>query len=120
MINFDKSQITFSPSVEDADQELIIGLLGIDAANNIHDYYLGLLSFVGKNKKATIQELKEKVWKKLQAWKGKLFSAGGCEVLIKAVAQATSSNAISVFKIHSTLCYEIQSLVARLVGRFRF
>lgn len=113
MINLDKSQITFSPSLEDADQELLMWFFGIDAANNTNDNYLGLPSFVGKNKKATFQELKEKVWKKSQAWKGKLFSVGGCEVLIKAVAQATSAYAMSVFKIPSTLCHEIQSLVAR-------
>lgn len=57
MINLDKSQTTFSPSVEDADQELQMWFFGIDAANNTNDNYLGLPSFVGKNKKATFQEL---------------------------------------------------------------
>lgn len=46
-------------------------------------------------------------------WKGKFFSVGGIEILIKAVAQATSTYTMSVFRIPSTLCNELQSLVSR-------
>lgn len=38
---------------------------------------------------------------------------GGREVLIKVVAQATSTYAMIVFKVPSMLCYELQSLIAR-------
>lgn len=121
MFNLDKSQITFSPNVNNEDQDMIMNLFGIDESNNVHDNYLGLPSFVGKNKKATFQMLKDKVWKKLQAWEGKLFSVGGREVLIKAVAQATSTYAMSVFQdsFHSMPRNPILSSPI-LVGRFGF
>lgn len=51
--------------------------------------------------------------KKLQLWKGKLFSVGGREVLIKAVDQATSTFTMSVFKIPSSMGDELQSLISR-------
>ena len=52
-----------------------------------HTKYLGLPSIIGRSKKLVFAEIKEKVGKKLSGWKGKLLSAGGKEVLIKAVAQ---------------------------------
>lgn len=61
VVNLDKSQITFSLNVNAEDQEMIMGLFEIDESNNVHYTYLGLPSFVDKNKKATFQMLKEKV-----------------------------------------------------------
>ena len=48
--------------------------------------YLGLPSLVGKNKKSTFNDIKEKLRKKLTRWKEKLLSKAGREILIKAVA----------------------------------
>lgn len=39
-----------------------------------YEKYLGLLSLVGKGKKASFNHIKERVWRKLQGWKGKLLS----------------------------------------------
>ena len=41
-----------------------------------------------------------------------MFSVGGLEILIKVVAQAISTYAMSVFKIPITLCNDLQSLIA--------
>ena len=51
-----------------------------------HEKYLGLPSLVGKNKRNTFNDVKEKISKKLAGWKEKLLSKAGKEVLIKAVA----------------------------------
>ena len=51
-----------------------------------HSKYLGLPSIIGKSKNEVFVEIKEKVGRKLLAWKEKMLSTGGKEVLIKAVA----------------------------------
>ena len=50
------------------------------------DTYLGLPTLIERRKYETFAFLKERVWRKLQGWKGKLLSKAGKEVLIKAVA----------------------------------
>ena len=50
--------------------------------------YLGLPTLIGRSKYQTFSFLKDRVWKKLQGWKGKLLSKMGKEVLIKAAAQS--------------------------------
>ncbi|XP_041020425.1 uncharacterized protein LOC121262056 [Juglans microcarpa x Juglans regia] len=51
--------------------------------------------------------IKNKVRLKLQGWKGNMFSQGGREILLKAVALAIPSYAMSYFKIPTKLCSEI-------------
>ena len=61
--------------------------------------YLGLPTMVGRSKYQTFAYLKERVWKKMQGWKGLLLSRAGNEVLIKAVAQAIPTYTMSVFQL---------------------
>ncbi|KAH9728345.1 putative reverse transcriptase/RNA-dependent DNA polymerase [Citrus sinensis] len=53
-------------------------------------------------------DVKLKVLNKISNWQHKLFSSGGKEILIKAVAQAVPAYAMSVFKIPLGLCNDIQ------------
>ncbi|KAH9649685.1 putative reverse transcriptase/RNA-dependent DNA polymerase [Citrus sinensis] len=50
----------------------------------------------------------------------KLFSSGGKEILIKAVAQAVPSYAMSVFKIPLAVCNDIQRAIAKIRGGIGF
>ncbi|KAH9800272.1 hypothetical protein KPL71_000599 [Citrus sinensis] len=50
----------------------------------------------------------------------KLFSSGGKEILIKAVAQAIPAYAMSVFKIPSAVCNDIQRAIAKIRGGIGF
>ena len=68
-----------------------------------HEKYLGLPSLVGKNKRNTFNDVKEKISKKLAGWKEKLLSKASKEVLIKAVAQAIPTYTMSYFKIPDSL-----------------
>ena len=76
-----------------------------------YEAYLGLPALVGRNKRASFDQLKQKVWKRLQGWEGKLLSQAGTEVLIKSVIQAIPTYAMSCFKLPTTLCHEIEILV---------
>ena len=42
-----------------------------------YEEYLGLPAMVGRNKKASFGKIKQKVWKRLQGWEGKLLSQAG-------------------------------------------
>lgn len=77
-----------------------------------YDKYLGLSSFIGKDKRRAFSGLKEKGQKKLKLWRSKVFSISGQEVLIKVVPQVTATYLISAFKIPTTLCNMLQALVA--------
>ena len=68
---------------------------------------------VGKNKKASFNYIKERVWKKLHGWKEKLLSQAGREILIKAVVQAIPTYTMSCFKLPLGLCSEIESLIRK-------
>lgn len=52
-----------------------------------HQKYLGLPSFMPRNRCETLGFLKDRVRKLLEGWKGKLFSVDGRAILIKAVIQ---------------------------------
>lgn len=45
-----------------------------------HEKYLGLPSLVGRNKKNTFKEIKDKLAKKLAGWKEKFLSKVGKEI----------------------------------------
>lgn len=77
-------------------------MLGVLAIKQ-YKKYLGLPSFVGRAKYASFSEIKERVWSKLKGWKEKLISQAGREVLIKSVAQAIPTYAMSCFHLPTRL-----------------
>ena len=72
-LNRDKTTLFFSKNTDSKVQESIKDLLGVPKIKQ-YEKYLGLPSFVGRNKKASLTFIKERVWKKLQGWKEKLLS----------------------------------------------
>ena len=74
-INRDKTNIFFSKALEEERKSEIIDFFGM---TNVKEYmkYLGLLAVVGRNKKASLNYIKEQVWSKLQGCKEKLLSQG--------------------------------------------
>ena len=76
-----------------------------------YEKYLGLPSFIGRKKKDSFDNIKQRVWKKLQGWEGKLLSQAEREILIKAVAQALPTYTMSCFKLLATFCHDIEALI---------
>ncbi|KAK6124264.1 hypothetical protein DH2020_042016 [Rehmannia glutinosa] len=112
-INFAKSSICFSPNVDESTQIAVCNSLGLARDSSCHDKYLGLPAFMGRNKRRTFNGVKEGVQRKLNLWKSRLFSTGGRELLIKAVAQATATYTMSIFKLPYSLCKDLQCLVSK-------
>ncbi|XP_065626375.1 uncharacterized protein LOC136066260 [Quercus suber] len=105
-LNRAKTSLFFSTNTSREIQEDIKNRFGAQVIKQ-HEKYLGLPSLVGRNKRASFNDIKDKLSKKLAGWKGKLLSKAGKEVLIKAVAQAIPTYTMSCFNIPDSLCDEL-------------
>ena len=111
-LNKKKTTLFFSKSTPMDVQSEIMTELGVTELKQ-YEAYLGLSALVGRNKRASFDQLKQRVWKRLQGWEGKLLSQAGREVLIKSVIQAIPTYAMSCFKLPITLCHKIETLVRK-------
>ena len=68
-INLEKSSVYFSSNVPMEQKEWIIDKLKVKEVERF-DAYLGLPTLIGRRKYETFAFLKERVWRKLQGWKG--------------------------------------------------
>ena len=87
-------------------------ILGVQEVHRF-DSYLGLPTLVGRSKYHIFSYLKDRIWKKMQGWKGKLLSKAGKEILIKAVAQSIPTYTMSVFQLPFKLCDELDAMCAK-------
>ncbi|CAN0912862.1 LINE-1 retrotransposable element ORF2 protein [Linum grandiflorum] len=110
-VNLTKSEVYYSSNVPTARRVEICNELGINEVYKLSKY-LGLPTMVGRSKKLVFNNLKESVRGKLSNWKSRLFSDAGKEVLIKSIAQAQTTYAMSVFKIPEGIINDIHSIIA--------
>ena len=111
-INMEKSSVYFNSNTSSQKRELIKAMLGVSEVERFVAY-LGLPTLVGWSKYHTFSFLKDRVWKNLQGWKGKILSRAGKEILIKAVAQSIPTYTMSVFQLPVKLYEELQSMCAQ-------
>ncbi|XP_075659071.1 uncharacterized protein LOC142628931 [Castanea sativa] len=111
-LNMEKSSVYFSSNTLPKKRESIKALLGVSEVDRFESD-LGLPTLVGRRKYHTFSYLKDRVWKKLQGWKGKNLSRARKEILIKAMAQSISMYTIGIFQLPIKLCEELQSMCAR-------
>ena len=84
-INLEKSSVYFSSNTFDDQKQDIQSILGEQEVSKF-DSYLGLPTLIGRTKYHTFSYLKDRIWKKLEGWKGMMLSKASKEVLIKTVA----------------------------------
>ena len=111
-INKAKTTIFFSRSTSKERRMMIKNTLGVEEVRS-YEKYLGLPPLVGKNKKASFNYIKERVWRKLQGWEEQLLSQAGKEILIKTVVQAIPTYTMHCFKLPIGLCNELEGLIRR-------
>ncbi|GJN32413.1 hypothetical protein PR202_gb20922 [Eleusine coracana subsp. coracana] len=93
-----KSSIYFSPNTRVEVKGEICSMLNI-MTESLSETYLDLPTMVGAERSQCFKYLVDRVRTKTKGWKGKKFSMGGKEVLIKSIAQAMVVYAMMVFKI---------------------
>lgn len=73
--------------------------------------YLGLPTHIGRAKKKAFAPIKDRMAKRIRGWLGRSLSWAGREVLVKAVAQAIPTYAMSVFRLPGDFCQSLHSLI---------
>ncbi|KAH9759452.1 putative reverse transcriptase/RNA-dependent DNA polymerase [Citrus sinensis] len=111
IFNYEKSSMFFSESTRQEQIAAIKAIFQLQVVSR-HAKYLGLPSMVGRNRTSFFKDIKLRVLGKISSWQAKLFSCGGKEGLIKAVAQAVPVYAMSVFKLPIGLCEDMQKAIA--------
>lgn len=108
-VNFQKSGIFFSSNVRRDKQMEIAATLGVH--NEItNSKYLGLPSLVGRSKTRVFGYLKEEATKRIQRWQTRPISQAGKSVLLRTVAQAIPSYAMTCFLLPKSLCSNLEQL----------
>ncbi|GJN25307.1 hypothetical protein PR202_gb13118 [Eleusine coracana subsp. coracana] len=112
MINKEKSSVMFSRNTKEEVKSAVMNKMGI-TAEVMNEKYLGLPVYMGRSRSKTFSYIKDRIWKKIQGWKERLLSKAGKEVLVKAVAQAMLTYAMSCFDLTQTLCDDISTMIGR-------
>ncbi|CAL1408857.1 unnamed protein product [Linum trigynum] len=112
MISYEKSEVTLGASVKPHQSLQVSSILNMKTVEK-HDKYLGLATVAGRPKKELFSTIKERVRKKLSGWKERNMSAAAREVLIKSVAQAQLTYAMSVFRVLEGVIDEVHGMIMR-------
>ncbi|GAU48556.1 hypothetical protein TSUD_405720 [Trifolium subterraneum] len=109
-INLTKSEVFFSRNLSHAAKEGLARILGVRHVSGI-GIYLGLPSMIGRSKKAIFSYIKDRIWKKMNSWRGRALSKAGKEVMIKYVLQAILSYVMSMFILPSSLIDDFEKML---------
>ncbi|XP_019179174.1 PREDICTED: uncharacterized protein LOC109174390 [Ipomoea nil] len=96
LVNYHKSNICFSRNTGEAMREEVAACLGVDQARNFGKY-LGLPSFIGRNKRVVFSYVEDKIRQRVTSWNKKLLLQAGKKVFLKSVAQSMPTFSMSVF-----------------------
>ena len=113
-INTDKTTLFFGNSISLLSKNAIKNLFGVLEIKE-YECYLGLPAMVGKNRRVSLNYIKERIWGKLQGWKEKLLSQAGMEMLLKAIVEAIPTFAISCFKLPMGLCNDTEAMIRKFL-----
>ena len=97
-LNRNKTSLFFSHNIAIEVKDTIKRMFGAQVIKP-HESYLGLPFLVGRSKRNTFSQLKQRVSNKLVRWKEKLLSNAGKEILIKVVAEVVPSYTMSCLKL---------------------
>ncbi|XP_019191056.1 PREDICTED: uncharacterized protein LOC109185569 [Ipomoea nil] len=78
VVNYHKSSICYSKNTRDETREEVANILGVVQTQNFGKY-LGLPSFVGRNRKAAFSYIEDKIRQRISSWNKKLLSQAGKE-----------------------------------------
>jgi hypothetical protein len=109
MINASKSSIKLSKNIFPSKSEAISSIFPYPS-NQCTSLYLGLPILMGNSKKRAFQGIIDKILGRIEGWKAKSLSQAGRLVLIKFVAVALPSYAMSSFLLPKSFCSELDRI----------
>ncbi|CAJ2668628.1 unnamed protein product [Trifolium pratense] len=109
-INLSKSEVFISRNMSQAAQADLAGILGVRHVLGT-GIYLGLPSMVGRSKKAIFSYIKDRIWKRINSWRGRALSKAGKEIMIKSVLQAIPTYVMSMFILPSSFIDDIEKMI---------
>jgi hypothetical protein len=109
-INLTKSEVFFSRNLTMAAQEDLSRIMGVRHVIGTGKY-LGLPSMIGRKKKEVFAFIKDRIWKRINSWRGKALSRAGKEIMIKSVLQAIPSYVMSVYVIPDSIIKDIERML---------
>jgi ribonuclease HI len=109
-INLAKSEEFFSRNLSEAAQADLSSIMGVKHVLGTGNY-LGLPSMVGRSKKATFGYIKDRIWKKINSWRGRALSKAGKDVMIKSVLQSIPTYTMSVYMVPDSIINDIEKMI---------
>jgi hypothetical protein len=109
-INLSKSEVFFSRNLSIAAQEDLSQIMGVRHVLGTGNY-LGLPSMIGRKKKGVFAFIKDRIWKRINSWRGRALSKAGKEVMIKSVLQAIPSYVMSVYLLPDSTIKDIERMM---------
>jgi hypothetical protein len=116
-INASKSSIRFSKNILPSKIAVISNIFPYPS-NHGTFIYLGLPILMGNSKKRAFQGIMDKVLSRIAGWRVKTLSQAGRLILIKSVAAALPSYAMSTFLLPKSLCSKLDRIFKNLWWRF--
>jgi hypothetical protein len=101
-----KCSLMLGQNCSEEDGQIVAAILEVESTS-FDEKYLGLPIPEGRMKNGKLQSTKERLRKKCSDWNEKYMSGSAKETLIKSVAQAITTHAMSVFKFSAGLCDEL-------------
>jgi hypothetical protein len=89
-INLSKSEVFFRRNKSETTQKDLSHIIGVRHVMGTGKY-LGLPSMIGRDKRSVLSFIKDRIWKRINAWRGRALSKAGKEVMIKSVLQSIPS-----------------------------
>lgn len=96
-INPKKTTIFFGKSVSVSSKTAIKNFLGVLEIKE-YEKYLSLPAVVGKNKRASFNYIRERVWGKLQRVEGKIVASGGVGGVVESIGASNSHIRYELFQ----------------------
>ena len=112
-INASKSSIHFGRNTNPTTTEHISNIIPYPSNTNT-SLYLGLPILMGNSKKRAFQGIIDKVLSRIEGWRAKTLSQAGRLVLIKSVAAALPSYAMSSFLLPMSFCNELDRILKKI------
>ena len=66
---------------------------------------------IGRDKRSVFSFIKDRIWKRINAWRGRALSKAGKEVMIKSVLQSIPSYIMSTYLLPNSVIDDIEKMI---------